>query len=136
MHKKLTDVRVYYHDELCQVVLGPPCFVEQANGALLGSGLPSISLADPATGALLYGLTVEIPEAPLQPGQVLVGGRAEGLRALTEAGVVRHTGDYYRSTKYGAAFAVCDLLVRHNNERVQPALLQREPHGHDYGHER
>src|SRR4051794_2583972 len=88
---------VHYRGKLCHVVLGPPHLVEQANGALLGSGLPSINMADPRTGELLYGLTVEIPEAPLKPGQVLVCGKAEGLRALTEAGVVRHTGDYYRS---------------------------------------
>jgi hypothetical protein len=76
------------------VVLGPPCFVVQRNGALIGSGMPSINLADPNTGELRIGLTMEILVAPLRPGQVLVGGKAEGLRALTEAGVVRHTGEY------------------------------------------
>jgi len=111
MRRKRNDVRVQYHGVEFKVVLGPPYFVEQPNGALMGSGMPTINLADPNTGELRRGLTVEIPEAPLKPGQVLVGGKAEGLRALTEAGVVRLTGNYYRSEKFMATFAVCDLLI-------------------------
>lgn len=42
---------------------------------------------------------------------MLVGGGDEGLRALTEAGVVRFTGAYYHSKEFDATFAVCDLLV-------------------------
>jgi hypothetical protein len=104
-------VLVRYDGKEYRVVLGPPCFVEQRNGALMGTGMPSIRLVDPDTGSPCYGLTFEIPEAPVRPGQVLVGGREEGLRALTEAGVVRFTGRYYRSKRFVATFAVCDLLV-------------------------
>lgn len=107
----LRDVRVRYHGKEYRVVLGPPYFVEQRNGALMGSGMPTVNLADPETGELCHGLTFEVPEAPLKPGQVLVGGREEGLRALTAAGVVRFTGEYYRSVVFDATFAVCDLLV-------------------------
>jgi hypothetical protein len=39
-----------------------------------------------------------------------MGGGEEGLRVLTEAGVVRFTGMYYRSKRFGTTFAVCDLL--------------------------
>src|SRR5262245_19657220 len=102
--------RAVYHGTEYRIVLGPPTFVEQRNGALLGSGMPTINLADPESGELRVGLTVEIPEAPLKPNQVLVAGRQEGLRTLTEAGVVRHTGLYYQSQEYGASFAVCDFL--------------------------
>ncbi len=109
--KNLEDVLVTYYGKEYRVVLGPPCFVEQRNGALMGSGMPTVNLADPETGELCHGLTFEAPEAPLRPGQVLVGGREEGLRALTEAGVVRFTGEYYRSVVFNATFAVCDLLV-------------------------
>jgi hypothetical protein len=91
--------------------------VEQHNGALMGSGLPTINLADANTGELRIGLTVEIPEAPLKPGQVLVCGKEEGLRALTEGGIVRHTGEYYRSRKFDATFAVCDFLVGPHRRR-------------------
>ncbi len=106
----MPDVRVIYRGREYRVVLGPPIFVEQRNGALMGTGMPTINLADPETGELRFGLTVDVPEAPLRPNQVLVGGREEGLRALTAAGVVRHTGEYYRSREYGATFAVCDFL--------------------------
>ena len=124
MSKAEKDTLVRYRGEEYKVVLGPPCFVEQRNGALMGSGMPTISLADPGTDSLRYGLTVEIPEAPLKPGQVLVGGRAEGLRALIEGGVVRHTGDYYRSKRFDATFAVCDLLIGpHQCAGVRPRLL-------------
>jgi len=113
------SIRVHYHCQEYQVVLGPPYFVEQDNGALLGSGMPTINLADPHTGELRIGLTVEIPEAPLKPGQVLVAGKAEGLRALTEAGVVRFTGNYYRSEEFATTFAVCDLLI---GSSIEPKL--------------
>src|SRR5262249_16554977 len=106
----MSDIRVTYRGKEYRVVLGPPAFVEQRNGALLGSGNSTINLADPETGELRVGLTVEIPEAPLRPNQVLVCGMEEGLRALTAAGVVRHTGEYYRSREYNATFAVCDFL--------------------------
>jgi hypothetical protein len=79
--------------------------------------MPTINLAAPNTGELRIGLTVEIPEAPLKPGQVLVCGKAEGLRALTEAGVVRFTGQYYRSNEFAATLAVCDLLIAPSCER-------------------
>lgn len=105
------DVRVRYHGREYLVVFGPPYFVEQRNGALMGSGMPTVNLADPETGELCHGLTVEVPGAPLRPGQVLVGGGAEGLRVLADAGVVRFTGDYFRSEKHNATFAVCDLLA-------------------------
>src|SRR5690242_2048726 len=92
---KREPVRVRYRGRDYHAVLGPTCFTEQANGALLGTGMPSIELIDPQTGEPRVGLTVDIPEAPLQPGQVLVCGRAEGVRALADAGVVRPTGQYY-----------------------------------------
>ncbi len=111
-----------YKGKVYRVVFGPPCFVEQRNGALLGTGMPSIELADPETGVPLHGLTFDIPEAPLRPGQVLVGGREEGLQALTEAGVVRFTGAYYRSKRFLATFAVCDLLVGPFRRRTPTAL--------------
>lgn len=105
------DVRVRYHGREYRVVLGPPYFVEQRNGALMGSGMPTVNLADPETGEPCHGLTVEVPGAPLRPGRVLVGGGVEGLRVLTEAGVVRFTGRYFRSGRHDATFAVCDLLA-------------------------
>jgi hypothetical protein len=111
MGKNSKDILVRYRGSDYQVVLGPPCYVEQKNGALMESGMPMIILADPETKEYCVGLTVEIPEAPLKAGQVLVGGREAGLQALTEAGVVRHTGDYYRSKEFDATFAVCDLLI-------------------------
>ena len=100
-----------YDGQVYRVVFGPPSFVEQRNGALLGSGMPSIGLADPETGVQRHGLTIEIPEAPLRPGQVLVGGGEDGLRALSDAGVVRFTGTEFHSKRFLATFAVCDLLV-------------------------
>lgn len=127
MSQKSGPSRATYHGKEYLVVLGPAYYVEQHNGALLGSGMPTINLADPSTGELCVGLTVEIPEAPLKPGQVLVGGKAEGLRALTEAGAVRFTGRYYRSEEYAATFAVCDLLIgqdcqpKHNAMAEYPA---------------
>lgn len=122
MNKKLDGVWVRYRGEDYKLVLGPPCFVEQRNGALMGTGMPTVNLADPSTGELCIGLTVDIPEAPLKSGQVLVGGRAEGLRALTEAGVVRHTGEFYRSPKFDATFAVCELLI--DEAAPRPTTLQ------------
>ena len=104
-------VLVRYEGKEYRVVLGPPCYVEQRNGALMGTGMPSIELVEPDTGRPCYGLTFDIPQAPVRPGQVLVGGGEEGLRALTEGGVVRFTGTYYRSKKSLATFAVCVLLV-------------------------
>jgi hypothetical protein len=120
---KVDDVQVKYHGEEYRVVLGPPCFVMQTNGALMSSGMPMVNLADPKTGELRRGLTVEIPEAPVSSGQVLVCGKAEGLQALTEAGVVRFTGEYYRTKEFDATFAVCDLLIapaRQEPVRVTP----------------
>src|SRR5262245_44230166 len=111
MPEDAKDILVTYHGERCKVVLGPPHSVEQRNGTRISSGMPSIDLVDPETGEGRCGLTVEIPRARLRPGQVLVGGRAEGLRALTEGGVVRHTGRYYRSKEFDTTFAVCDLLI-------------------------
>jgi hypothetical protein len=93
--KNLEDVLVRYHGEVFRAVLGPPCFVEQHNGALMGTGMPSINLVEPETGLPCHGLIFDIPKAPLRPGQVLVGGEEEGLRVLTEARVVRFTGKYY-----------------------------------------
>ena len=104
-------VLVRYEGKEYRVVLGPPHFTEQRNGALMGTGMPSIELVEPDTGCPCYGLTFDIPQAPVRPGQVLVGGREEGLRVLTEAGVVRFTGEYYHSKRFDATFAVCDLLV-------------------------
>ncbi len=119
MSKKLDGVRVRYRGEDYKLVLGPPCFVEQRNGPLMGTGMPTVNLADPSTGELCIGLTVDIPEAPLRSGQVLVGGKEEGVRALT---VVRHTREFYRSPKFDATFAVCDLLI---DEAVpRPTTLQ------------
>jgi hypothetical protein len=128
--RKQADVRVRYHGEEYRVVLGPPYFVEQANGALMGSGMPTIELADAETGELRHGLTVEIFEAPLKPGQVLVGGRDEGLGALTEAGVVRFTGRYYCSGKFNATFAICELLLTapcQEREQMTPSRGQPVP---------
>lgn len=130
MRMRLADVRVSYHGQDYRVVLGPPYYTERGEGVLLGSGLPTINLADPQTGELRYGLTVEIPEAPLKPSQILVGGREEGVRALTEAGVVRPTGEFYRSDSYGATLAVCELLVRSNEEYVVPARPNISRVGH------
>jgi hypothetical protein len=109
--KKNADVRVMYDGAEYRLYLGIPCWVEQANGELLTTGMPSIHLADPKTGELYHGLSMDIPEAQLKPGQVLVCGREEGLRALTEAGVVRFTGQYYRSAEFNETFPVCDLLM-------------------------
>jgi hypothetical protein len=123
----MSDVRTTYHGKEYRVVLGPPTFVEQRNGALMGSGMPTINIADPETGELRSGLTVEILEAPLKPNQVLVSGREEGLRALVEAGVVRHTGEYYRSREFNATFAVCDFLGL--PERQKTTLKELRPAG-------
>lgn len=104
-------VLVRYYGKEYRAVLGPPYFIEQRDGAMMGSGMPSIDLSDPETGEKCYGLTCEAPEAPLRQGQVLVCGGEEGLRALSEAGIVRFTGHNYRSKRYGCTLAVCDLLV-------------------------
>jgi hypothetical protein len=77
--------------------------------------MPSIDLV----GDDGFGLSVEIPQAPLKLGQVLIGGFEEGLRALTEAGIVRHTGEYYKSKEYDATFPICDLLVDWSREPGQ-----------------
>jgi hypothetical protein len=119
------DVRTKYHGKEYRVVLGPPYFVEQENGALMGTGMPMINLADLETGYPERGLTVDIPQAPLKPNQVLVCGGEEGLRALTEAGVVRHTGEYYCSREFGATFAVCDFLGLPERQHVRLADLRR-----------
>jgi hypothetical protein len=143
----MPDVRVKYHGTEYKVVLGPPVLVEQRNGALMGTGMPTIDLADPVTGERRVGLTVDIPQAPLKPNQVLVGGREEGLRALTEAGVVRHTGEYYRSREFGATFAVCDFLGMPERQKTTLANLreaagrqqdrpQQKQKGHEFDLER
>ena len=126
--KKLDDVRVIYDGHECRVVLGPPVHVELHSGALWCNEMPSIDLVEVKSGKS-RGLTVDIPAAQLKPGQVLVCGNAEGLRALTEAGVVRHTGEYFQSKKYDATFAVCDLLLDsfdHDYSRPVPELAERE----------
>jgi len=120
----MPDIRVKYHGEEYRVALGPPIFVEQRNGALISTGMPTINLADPHSGELRIGLTFDIPQAPLNPGLVLVGGREEGLRALTEAGVVKHTGEYYRSRDHGATFAVCDFLGLPERQKTTLAKLR------------
>jgi hypothetical protein len=131
-----TDMLVKYHGEEYRVVLGPPILIEQRNGALMGTGMPTINLADPKTGELRIGLTVDIPEAPLKPNQVLVCGREEGLRALAAAGVVRHTGEYYCSREYGATFAVCDFIglpERENTPLYELEALRLKELGRELG---
>jgi hypothetical protein len=89
--------------------------------------MPSTDLIDVKTGQG-DGLTTDNPAAQRKPGQVLVCGGAEGLRALTAIGIVRQTGEYFYSKKCNATFAVCDLLLEsfeHSYRRPIPKLAPR-----------
>lgn len=57
----LVGVLARFHGNDFRVVLVPSRYVEQRNGALMGTGTPSVDLIDPDTGRPCYGLAFDTP---------------------------------------------------------------------------
>ena len=77
----------------------------------------AICLGDIETGEPYGTATVNIPEIPLEPTEVLIKDYSENkgmLDALERAGIVRRTGCYIRSGF--VEIPVCELLVDANTE--------------------
>jgi hypothetical protein len=101
-----------------------------------GNGRPALQLVDASDGEPIATATVNLPDLPAGPNQVFIKDYSENegmLKALTEAGVVKPTGETVRSGF--VEVPVCELQPPFRERTLADILAEkstaRAPESHE-----